>query len=246
MIFLYFIFFILGVWFFGLRDSIMFLIGCGRGALAGPGEGWRISWHDDWIGLPLPLREPFRQSRDGSRSPVHTHTHIIHTHTHTHICYLTHGIYSTNTTLSHILNHISKPPQANYNKATQAELAKNYDAAFRLYIRSAEAYLHLGRAAPAGTGEALKNKWKSAANRALERAEKIKAVTDRQKLSSSSTAGEGLGFSVDPDDPGAGGAGAAAGPSVSGGLMRLTPVATNLFSLREFFFFPLPPFPPCS
>ncbi|KAF8627516.1 hypothetical protein AX15_004392 [Amanita polypyramis BW_CC] len=106
--------------------------------------------------------------------------------------------------------------EATYTKATQAELAKNYDAAFRLYIKAAEGYLHLSRLS--GTaGEAQKTKWKASATRALERAEKIKSFTEKQRTGgTASVAGRGdnapLGIGVE---------------------VRLTPVGINYFSPQE-------------
>lgn len=64
-----------------------------------------------------------------------------------------------------------------YSKAAKAELSKNFDTAFRLYIKSAEIFLHLSRASD--DNERDKAKWKSRAAQALERAEKIKAVTKK-------------------------------------------------------------------
>ncbi|KAF8058758.1 hypothetical protein FPV67DRAFT_1523596 [Lyophyllum atratum] len=67
-----------------------------------------------------------------------------------------------------------------YTKAAKAELSCEYDLAFRLYVKSAELYLHLSRS---GTGATPVQaaKWKASAGKALQRAEKIKAFVDKQK-----------------------------------------------------------------
>lgn len=59
-------------------------------------------------------------------------------------------------------------PQSFYIKATQAELAKNYDEALQYYIKSAQGFLHLSRTTTTD--------WKKDAAKALDRAEKIKAI----------------------------------------------------------------------
>lgn len=64
-------------------------------------------------------------------------------------------------------------PQALYTQATHAELAQDYDEAFRLYIRAAEGFLHLSRGS---VNDSAKSPWKKEAGRALERAERIKGV----------------------------------------------------------------------
>ena len=110
--------------------------------------------------------------------------------------------------------------QVTYTKATQAELAKNYDAAFRLYIRAAEGYLHLSRSSGTAS-EAQKTKWKASAARALERAEKIKSFTEKQRIGRAvPVAGR-----VDGASPGV------------GGEVRLTPVGIDCFSPRELVLF---------
>ncbi|KAI0753163.1 hypothetical protein C8Q80DRAFT_1097736, partial [Daedaleopsis nitida] len=60
-----------------------------------------------------------------------------------------------------------------YYKAASAELSKEYDKAFRLYINAAEQFLHLSRQT---TNEKLRLVYKGEAAKAVERAEKIKAV----------------------------------------------------------------------
>lgn len=64
-------------------------------------------------------------------------------------------------------------PQALSAKATRAEGANDYDAAFMTYIQAAKSFLHISQTAPAGS---LREKSKSAAAKCLERAERIKAV----------------------------------------------------------------------
>ncbi|KIL55881.1 hypothetical protein M378DRAFT_90149 [Amanita muscaria Koide BX008] len=103
--------------------------------------------------------------------------------------------------------------QTTYRKATQAELAKNYDSAFRLYIKSAEGYLHLSRSVP-GASEPQKNKWKEAADKALGRAEKIKSVADRQREANAASGST---------------------PAAVDYSIRLTPVTVNPFSPHEQF-----------
>ncbi|KAG6871578.1 hypothetical protein C0995_002896 [Termitomyces sp. Mi166 len=70
--------------------------------------------------------------------------------------------------------------QLTYSKAAKAELSRDYDVAFRLYVKSAEFYLYLSR-----TGNdnvpVQAAKWKASAAKALERAEKIKAFMDKRK-----------------------------------------------------------------
>lgn len=104
--------------------------------------------------------------------------------------------------------------QTTYSKATEAELAKSYDSAFRLYIKSANAYLHLSRSA---SSEAQKAKWKASASKGLERAEKIKSFVAKQKAGgSTSVVGQTEGVSLGIDSE-----------------MRLTPVGVDHFSPRE-------------
>lgn len=76
---------------------------------------------------------------------------------------------------SYRLNRIEL--QKIYNKAAKAELERDYDRAFRLYIKAAEGFLYLDRSA---TEQAFRTACKSEAAKALERAEKLKAV--RQNL----------------------------------------------------------------
>lgn len=100
----------------------------------------------------------------------------------------------------------------------EAELAKGYDTAFRLYIKSANAYLHLSRSAPS---DVQKEKWKSSASKALERAEKIKSFVEKQKAGAS-TSSESAASQTEGITPGA-------------SEIRLTPVAVDYFSSRELY-----------
>ncbi|KAG5638430.1 hypothetical protein H0H81_012647 [Sphagnurus paluster] len=91
-------------------------------------------------------------------------------------------------------------PQLTYNKAAKAELSRDYDLAFRLYVKSAELYLHLSRSSIVNT-EATK--WKTNAGKALQRAEKIKAFADKQKgqtqaVSNSATATPKIDLNLTP------------------------------------------------
>ncbi|KAK7057703.1 calpain catalytic domain-containing protein [Favolaschia claudopus] len=72
----------------------------------------------------------------------------------------------------------SEDTESTYAKAVKAEFAKDYDAAFRLYIKAAESYLHLSRSAD---HDRDKTKYKTSAGKALERAEKIKAFVNKTK-----------------------------------------------------------------
>jgi hypothetical protein len=68
------------------------------------------------------------------------------------------------------------PIQNIYERATRAELAKDFDTAFRLYVEAGSAFLNLSRAAayPHTQKQALQD-----ANRALGRAERIQAAVKR-------------------------------------------------------------------
>jgi hypothetical protein len=57
-------------------------------------------------------------------------------------------------------------------KAAKAEFAKEYDQAFRLYIKAAESFLHLSRSST--QSDKTKQQCKANASKALERAERIK------------------------------------------------------------------------
>ncbi|KAJ7655627.1 hypothetical protein DFH06DRAFT_480739 [Mycena polygramma] len=93
--------------------------------------------------------------------------------------------------------------ESTYAKAVKTEFSKDYDTAFRLYIKAAESFLHLSRSVDQ---DREKTKWKTSAGKALERAEKIKAFVDKSKAPSS--------------DP-------------SRSEARLTPVGVDHFSLQE-------------
>ncbi|KAF9462395.1 hypothetical protein BDZ94DRAFT_1261255 [Collybia nuda] len=69
--------------------------------------------------------------------------------------------------------------EAIYNKATRAELSRNYDLAFKLYIKAAELYLHLSRTSKGH--DKIEAQWKANAGKALQRAEKIKAYVNQSK-----------------------------------------------------------------
>lgn len=103
--------------------------------------------------------------------------------------------------------------EALYNKATKEELARNYDQAFGLYIKATEVFLHLSRSATQQERE--KAKWKANAQRALERAEKIKGFIEKSKGGSSHNANNGR---------------------VPQPEFRLTPVGINHFSPQEQFY----------
>ena len=98
-----------------------------------------------------------------------------------------------------------------YNKATKEELARNYDQAFGLYIKATEVFLHLSRSATQQERE--KANWKANAQRALERAEKIKGFIEKSKGGSSNIANHGR---------------------VPQPKFTLTPVGINHFSPRAF------------
>ncbi|KAG6828847.1 hypothetical protein H0H92_006606 [Tricholoma furcatifolium] len=75
-----------------------------------------------------------------------------------------------------------------YSKAAKAELSRDYDVAFRLYVKSAELYLHLSRTS-ATSAQVQATKWKASAGKALQRAEKIKAFVDNRKATSTQDIG---------------------------------------------------------
>lgn len=79
----------------------------------------------------------------------------------------------------------SLDPQTFYTKGTQAELAKNYDEALRFYIKSAEGFLHLSRTAAGSQDTVASGSWKKEAGKALQRAERIKAIKGKEGGSSS-------------------------------------------------------------
>ncbi|CAA7265581.1 unnamed protein product [Cyclocybe aegerita] len=65
------------------------------------------------------------------------------------------------------------------SKASRAEFSKDYDQAFKLYIKAAEAFLHLSRVT--GATDTATQRWKSSANKSLERAEKIKRFVEASR-----------------------------------------------------------------
>ncbi|KAJ3855102.1 hypothetical protein EV368DRAFT_35427, partial [Lentinula lateritia] len=92
-------------------------------------------------------------------------------------------------------------------QATKYELARDYDSAFRLYIKAAENFLHLSRSTSAAENE--KSQCKKSASKALDRAERIKQMTEKSRSSTSSALGQ------------------------SKATAKLTPVSVNYFSLAE-------------
>ena len=88
------------------------------------------------------------------------------------------------------------------SKAAKAEYAKEYDQAFRLYIKAAESFLYLSRSVT--QSDKTNQQWKANASKALERAERIKMFVEKST----------------------------AVPSHQSASLRLTPVAINHFSPR--------------
>ncbi|KAL1694472.1 hypothetical protein GGG16DRAFT_122519 [Schizophyllum commune] len=76
---------------------------------------------------------------------------------------------------------MSSDAQALHNKAMKAELAQDYDLAFKLYIQAAEQYLHRSRLP--SQSDNLKELLKANARKCMERAEKIKSVVSRKSPS---------------------------------------------------------------
>ncbi|PPR00890.1 hypothetical protein CVT24_000375 [Panaeolus cyanescens] len=108
----------------------------------------------------------------------------------------------------------SREAESVLSKASRAEFSKDYDQAFRLYLKSAQSFLHLSRSANAP--DATKQQWKTSAAKALERAEKIKKFVDKFKSSANTQATEN-----------------AAPVSAN---FNLTPVAINHLSPQEQFY----------
>ena len=98
--------------------------------------------------------------------------------------------------------------QLTHAKATKAEFAKDYDQAFRLYIKSAETFLHLSRSGV--TTDKKRQRWKANAAKALERAELIKKFVDASRHASAATSAQ------------------SALPS-----LNLTPIRIDVFSQRK-------------
>ncbi|KAF8199531.1 hypothetical protein BJ912DRAFT_1020136 [Pholiota molesta] len=97
------------------------------------------------------------------------------------------------------------------SKAVKAEYAKDYDQAFRLYLKAAESFLHLSRSSLAT--DKIKQQWKTNAAKSLERAEKIKKFAESSRSQSSN-------------------------PSVQAPLLavHLTPIGIDHFSPQEQFY----------
>jgi calpain-7 len=99
-----------------------------------------------------------------------------------------------------------------FSKASKAEVARDYDQAFRQYLQAADFFLHLFRSGTAT--EKIKQQWKTSAAKALERAEKIKKFVDVAR--SNSQAGS-----------------VPAGSGQPPAEIRLTPVGIDYFSPRK-------------
>jgi hypothetical protein len=104
-----------------------------------------------------------------------------------------------------------------YTKAAKAELAREYDLAFRSYVKAADAFLHLSRSSYATAKE--KESWSSQAGKALDRAERIKAFVDKSKAIGA------VGLKSDGANQNS------SGSSVP--ELNLTPVDVNPFSPRK-------------
>ncbi|KAF9485226.1 cysteine proteinase [Pholiota conissans] len=75
------------------------------------------------------------------------------------------------------------------SKAIKAEYAKDYDQAFRLYLKAAENFLHLSRSSSAP--DKFKQQWKNSAAKSLERAEKIKKFSETSRATNHSSSSQG-------------------------------------------------------
>jgi calpain-7 len=97
-------------------------------------------------------------------------------------------------------------------------LAKEYDRAFGLYVKSAELYLYQSRLSKGNDKD--ESKWKGNAGKALQRAEKIKTFVEKHKGIPRPTAAS----STDPS---------------MGDIseLRLTPIGIDHFSRRASFCF---------
>lgn len=69
-------------------------------------------------------------------------------------------------------------PDSLYSRATQKQLASDFDAAFQDFIAAAQGYLHLSRTASTA---ASRSQHKESAARCLDRAEKLKALKDAKR-----------------------------------------------------------------
>lgn len=105
-----------------------------------------------------------------------------------------------------------------YNKAAKAELSRNYDLAFRLYIKAAELFLHLSRTNKAQ--DKTEAQWKANAGKALQRAEKIKAFVEQSKPK--------LGTNIKVADQES-----SLAHTSSHSELSLTPIGINHFSKRK-------------
>lgn len=98
--------------------------------------------------------------------------------------------------------------QLTLTKATKAEFTKDYNQAFRLYIKSADTFLHISRSGSAP--DKKKQQWKANAAKALERAETVKRFVDAFRNAMATTSSQ----------------------STSPGL-HLTPIAVDRFAERK-------------
>ncbi|KAJ3506469.1 hypothetical protein NMY22_g17242 [Coprinellus aureogranulatus] len=113
------------------------------------------------------------------------------------------------------LDSTAQTADAHYAKATKAELSRQFNQAFQYYVKSAELYLHLSGLE--GVKEKDKATWKGNAQKALDRAEKIKSFSEKANARV-----KGVGSERKPLD----------GESAE---VRLTPVAVNHFAPHELY-----------
>lgn len=106
--------------------------------------------------------------------------------------------------------------ESTYEKAVKAELAREYDQAFRLYVKSAELYLHLSRLSKANDKD--ESRWKGNAGKALQRAEKIKAFIEKSNSVPGSIAASSADLSTSTISE-----------------LRLTPIGIDHFSRQQQF-----------
>ncbi|KAF5317385.1 hypothetical protein D9611_003702 [Ephemerocybe angulata] len=103
-----------------------------------------------------------------------------------------------------------------YSKATKAELSRQFNQAFQHYIKAAELYLHLSRSE--GSAEKDKVKWKASAQKALDRAERIKSFAEKSTARPKGSPVEDLPAGRDDSEQ-----------------VRLAPVAINPFASHEIY-----------